>query len=339
MTRPYRPLAAFFAILLSLAAPQAVSAQNPALGALGQDFARDGQGARPAAATRRAVVASRPAPRQATHPQFRPWMHPDVADAWNAGYRGQGTTVTVVDSFDRGARIEADLGTGRLSQRHGDWTQLELSLLAPQAQLRRHDMGSNRAVSLGAGLNVVNLSYAMFATAGHSPARIAWSAQEASVIRHARQGSALVVKAAGNDGAALGGANRVGRSDYLNLALLGSDAAIFVGALDRHGSPSDRANLASYSNRPGQDRRAQRQFLTVGVRGDLTGLDGTSYAAPVVSGYAAVLGSKFTNATPTQIGNRLLDTARTDTIRNYNPAQHGRGEASLARALAPARIQ
>jgi subtilisin family serine protease len=74
------------------------------------------------------------------------------------------------------------------------------------------------------------------------------------------------------------------------------------------------------------------------VRGDLTALYGTSFAAPVVSGYAAVLGSKFTKATPTQIANRLLDSARTDTITGYDVSIHGQGEASITRALAPASI-
>lgn len=58
-----------------------------------------------------------------------------------------------------------------------------------------------------------------------------------------------------------------------------------------------------------------------------------------VSGYAAILGSKFTSATPTQITNQLLDTARTDTLVNYNPVTYGRGEASLSRALAPVSIR
>ncbi|BCH12500.1 hypothetical protein MesoLj131c_67580 (plasmid) [Mesorhizobium sp. 131-3-5] len=49
--------------------------------------------------------------------------------------------------------------------------------------------------------------------------------------------------------------------------------------------------------------------------------------------------SKFTTATPTQITNQLLDTARTDTLVNYNPTTYGRGEASLSRALAPVSIR
>ena len=99
------------------------------------------------------------------------------------------------------------------------------------------------------------------------------------------------------------------------------------------------ASLASYSNTPGSDTVLQRQFLVVGVEGHKTGLYGTSFAAPVVSGYSAILGSKFTRASATQITNQLLNTARQDTISNYNPALHGRGEASLTRALAPVGIQ
>ena len=83
----------------------------------------------------------------------------------------------------------------------------------------------------------------------------------------------------------------------------------------------------------------QQQFLVVGVAGSNTGLYGTSFAAPVISGYAAVLGSKFTTATPTQITNQLLSTARQDTISGYKASLHGRGEASLSRALAPKTIK
>ena len=63
------------------------------------------------------------------------------------------------------------------------------------------------------------------------------------------------------------------------------------------------------------------------------------FAAPIVTGYTAILGSKFTAATPVQITNQLLNTARKDTISGYNVAVHGRGEASLTRALAPVSIK
>jgi subtilisin family serine protease len=97
--------------------------------------------------------------------------------------------------------------------------------------------------------------------------------------------------------------------------------------------------MASYSNVAGSNTTVQNQFLVVGVEGHKTGLYGTSFAAPIVSGYAAILSSKFTNANPIQITNQLLVTARKDTVSKYDPAIHGRGEASIARALAPASIQ
>ena len=53
----------------------------------------------------------------------------------------------------------------------------------------------------------------------------------------------------------------------------------------------------------------------------------------------AIVGSKFTTAGATAVTNQLLATARTDTIAGYTPSVHGRGEASLSRALAPASIR
>lgn len=273
-------------------------------------------------------------------PTLQPWMHADVAGAWASGFRGQGVTITVVDDFSSASVNSGNLGTGRQVLRHGEWTRLEASMIAPSSTMATHDFGSGRTVALAPKrLNVINLSYGMMARSGFSASQIRWSAQENSIITYARNGNAVIAKAAGNDAVAVGAANRSGNMDYLNLALVGTRSAIFVGALDRNGAVGNKANLASYSNFAGSNTTVQRQFLTVGVRGDLTNLYGTSFAAPVVSGYAAVLGSKFTTATPVQITNRLLDTARQDTINNYNAAIHGRGEASLSRAIAPSSIR
>lgn len=276
----------------------------------------------------------------AAQPTLRSWMHGDLASAWAAGFRGQGVTITVVDDFSSNSRYSGNLGTGKQSLRHGEWTRLEASMVAPSATMASHDFNSGRSVALARNrLNVLNLSYGMMAQAGYTASQIRWSAQENSIITYARNGSAVISKAAGNDAVAVGTANRSGNVDYLNLALAGTASALYVGALDRNGSLDNKANLASYSNFAGNDATIQRQFLTVGVTGNLTNLYGTSFAAPVVSGYAAVLGSKFTTATPVQISNRLLDTARTDTINNYSASVHGRGEASLSRAIAPASIR
>lgn len=273
-------------------------------------------------------------------PQYQSWMSSEIAGAWSSGFKGQGATITVVDDFSSSRFYSGNLGTGTQSLRHGEWTRLEASMIAPSAAMASHDFNSGRAVALArTGLNVANLSYGMFAKSGYSVSQIGWSAQETSLINYATNGSAVISKAAGNDAVAVGASNKAGNTDYLNLALVGTQSAIFVGALDRNGTTTQKANLASYSNFAGAGETVQRQFLTVGVRGDLTNLYGTSFAAPIVSGYAAVLGSKFTTATPTQITSRLLDTARTDTINDYSANIHGRGEASIARALAPTAIE
>ena len=266
------------------------------------------------------------------------WMTPDVGVAWAAGYKGKGVTITIVDDFSSSSRFSGNFGLGVQTQRHGEWTREEASLVAPLATIRSKDFSTGSAVTLAPGLNVLNLSYGMYARSGYSVSQIGWAPEEASIISYATKGSAVVSKAAGNDAVAVGGIKN-GQQDYLDLALVGKASAIFVGALSTNGTTSSKAQLASYSNYAGFNPLVQSHFLVVGVEGSKTGLYGTSFAAPIISGYAAIVGSKFTTATPTQITNQLLNTARTDTLVNYNAAVYGKGEASLSRALAPASIR
>jgi hypothetical protein len=272
-------------------------------------------------------------------PTLQNWMSPEIMEAWKVGYFGQTTTITVIDDFSSSNRIRGDLGLGSTRLLHGEWTELQTSMIATEAQMRRQDFGDTRTVSLArSGLNVLNLSYGMMGQAGWNLNQINWSNREQSIINYATDGRAVVSKAAGNDSVAVGSANGSGSFDYLNAALIGTQSAIFVGALDRNGTTANKASLAWYSNYAGGDAKVQNQFLVVGVEGNKTNLYGTSFAAPIISGYASVLGSKFTSASPTHIVDRLLDTARTDTIQGYDVRLHGRGEASISRALAPAAI-
>lgn len=264
------------------------------------------------------------------------WMNAEIQAAWDQGFLGQLTRVAVLDDFTSGSAFTGDLGEGPQLQGHGDWVKQQITYLAPQATVDSFDFNLNARVPLVDGLNILNLSYGAYAGEGLN---IQWDRLERSVIDYATQGDAVVVKAAGNDsGTAVGAANSAGQVDYLARSLIGTQSAIFVGALSSNGSTDEPASIASYSNIAGSNTLVQNHFLVVGVEGDETGLYGTSFAAPVVSGYAAILGSKFTTATPTQITNQLLSTARRDTIRGYNVTIHGQGEASIANALAPMSI-
>ena len=125
--------------------------------------------------------------------------------------------------------------------------------------------------------------------------------------------------------------------DVLNLSLIGAPGALFVGALDGN-------TIASYSTVAGSNPAIQDMFLVANVRDDLTGLAGTSFAAPIVTGYAAIIGQKYTDpvtsAPPSAaaVVDQLLLTARTDTISGYSLSIHGQGEACLSCALSPASV-
>ena len=272
---------------------------------------------------------------------YFPWMNAEIQNAWAAGFFGQGARIVVVDDFQSADTAPANLGLGTSSETHGTWVAQHVEMLSPGADLDRHDFTNSAAITLTAGkLSIVNLSYGMPDSLGPN-AQIAWGPREASVLSHAN-GAAVVVKSAGNNTVAVGQAYQ-NKYDYLSRDLIGKPTAIFVGALSSHGTPSDPASLAPYSNYAGADQQVQEMFLVVGVTGGSLGsggtnLYGTSFAAPQVAGYAAILGSKFTTATPLQITDQLLDTARTDTILGYDIATHGQGEASLSRALAPQSI-
>jgi len=268
------------------------------------------------------------------------WQSSDVKAAFNSGYTGQGTRIIVVDEY----RATAQQITGRMlaaglqRQTHGYWTSEEANLTAPGATIVRQQFATGAPISLApTGLNVINASYGMVAAYGLTNVRLGGT--ETSMVSYAKNGQAVVVKAAGNDAVNMLTRNVYGQNDYLSVNLKGAKSAIFVGALDKNGSATSKANIASYSNRAGTDAVVQKQFLMAGVAANQTGLAGTSFAAPIVSGYAAILGSKFKTAGATQITNQLLNTARTDTINGYNVAVHGRGEASLTRALAPVAIR
>lgn len=278
------------------------------------------------------------------------WQHTDVGSAWRSGFQGQGVTVQVNDDLSGviGGRSWVNLNGANRSptfvlMTHGDIVSEVVRRTAPLASIDRSQMLQGN-IGLHAGrLNVINASWGF--VGGTDLANQAWI-KGLQVVNLAHGGSAVVVKAAGNNGRRL---SDQGAGDGLNMALETANSVIFAGALQNHGTPVQTLRLgrwsfstggtsnAQYTNTPGIDTDYQQRFLMVGVPQSMS-VAGTSFAAPQISAYAAMVGSKFRQATPVQITSQLLSTARKDTIRGYNPADHGRGEASLSRALAPLTI-
>ena len=274
------------------------------------------------------------------------WMADDVEAAWNYGggsYLGQNVTITVVDDFTSRDKIVGVLN-GKITRKlHGDWTKHMASATAPAATMNEHDFNLTTGFSLSSGFDVINASYgALYSNDPGSPDYFnGLDAQEQTLVDAAADTSAngaVVAKSAGNAGKVIGsaldaddyGGGYEGWQDQLSLALIGQPGAIFVGALTDHGS----GVLADYSNFPGNNTTVQAQTLVVGVDSSAHGIAGTSFAAPIVAGYAAVVSSKFTSATPAQVAGHLLDTA-TDLGNAYS---FGQGEACLLCAISPASI-
>jgi len=166
--------------------------------------------------------------------------------------------------------------------------------------------------------------------------------------------NAVIVKSAGN-------AFQDAKYDTTTVALLenASIAArlLVVGTLDRNGSTSNKASAdtyigtsTNYSNFSGTNSALSERFLFAYGRDPYASMSaafngtqsqvgqGTSYAAPRVAGYAAILLQKFPNLDAIKTSSIILDTARYDTLACYpncNSAIWGKGEASLSRALAP----
>jgi hypothetical protein len=263
------------------------------------------------------------------------WMSKDVGAAWSQGYKGSNTNIIVHDTFNS-TYIKAKVNTLSktwTTHAHGEWVANIAQAIAPESSIQSIAWNAIPVLTPNR-FNILNMSYAIPGTKG--------SGFQHFSVDMAHKGSAVVIKAAGNYNTDMSISDQNGGKNYdvLNVALKGLPGVIFAGALARHGesTPNKTTIRAGYSNYPGISTAYQNRFLMVGVPTSMT-LSGTSFAAPQLSAYAAIISSKFTQATPIQVANQMLNTARTDTIRNYNPALFGRGEASLSRALSPVSLK
>lgn len=166
--------------------------------------------------------------------------------------------------------------------------------------------------------------------------------------------NAVVVKSAGN-------AYQDAKYDTTTAALVANASIasrlLIVGALDRNGTTASKANIDTligttryYSNYAGTNAAISDRFVFAYGRDPYSSYSvafngkgspvgqGTSFSAPVVAGYAAVVMQKFPNLDAIKTSSIILDTARYDTLTCFptcDPTVWGRGEASLSRALAP----
>lgn len=153
-----------------------------------------------------------------------------------------------------------------------------------------------------------------------------------------RQINSVIAVAAGNGGAPCASSNLNG-CNAVAVALAfqpeTKNSTIVVGALTGTGTSE---NIAVYSTRAGI--LADRFILAHGETGFFTNMVGTSFAAPRVSGVAAILKQKYPSLTAAQISNIILLSADKDINNDGTPdfigvsPIFGHGKLSLTRALA-----
>ena len=201
------------------------------------------------------------------------------------------------------------------------------------SQLKNWGTGTDASSVLFRSLQVVNLSLG-----GTSANRVSNQAVYAAQLNYANASvvsDTVFVKAAGNESCTISSSNCDPLNPVFYYSTQYKNKSIIVGALDEAGG-----SIASYSNKAGA--YADR-FLVADGRGIYdstlgTYAQGTSFAAPRVAGYAAILRQKFPNLNAEKSSSVLLDTARYDTLScnpNCPSNIYGKGEASLSRALAP----
>lgn len=294
------------------------------------------------------------------------WNNQDVLNAHKAGQTGAGISIGIVAK--NGSKSYGSLSgptyfgaNNMIWLSDAEWAQAVISRETIGANIVRYDSNFNFGTDSrrfnASGNAVILISDGVYVNEGWKKFVNFFGTSNNNILRshdpfiqsavNNSDGRAVVIKAAGDHwgkavNANLGGAAG-GAVDIANVVLAekGKASAIFVGALKNHSSISangtvlQQAEIANYSARPGNDKTIQNKFVVVGVNTSDMAQATTKIAAAEAAGYAAIVSAKFApkGATNQQVVNRLLSTARTDTIVNYNPAVHGKGELSLSRAL------
>ena len=200
--------------------------------------------------------------------------------------------------------------------------------IAPDAQvlaIRVYDANRNASdanilsgvqYALGNGARVLNMSF------GNIGTRVAEQGLRAAVT-----GGALVVTAAGN----YGGEAPIWPARFASQKWANGQV-LAVGAVDANN------NIADFSNRAGDAKNFYLVAPGAGVQttcmSGYCAASGTSFAAPVVAGAAALIMSNWSYLTAKQTADILLKTA-TDLGAKGVDAVYGRGLLNLDRALQP----
>jgi len=187
--------------------------------------------------------------------------------------------------------------------------------VVPDGDERDKDVANAIIYAVDNGAKVINMSFGK----GYSPFKEAVD----KAVKYARKKDVLLVHAAGNDGKENDGTNNYPNDIYLKKGLFGpryADNWIEVGALNWRGGDNLAASFSNYSPvnvdvfAPGVDI-----YSTVMGGDQYDSYPGTSMAAPMVAGVAAILRSYFPDLTAEQVKSVILSSSTKEDLRVIKP--------------------
>lgn len=189
----------------------------------------------------------------------------------------------------------------------------------PDGDERDKDVANAIRYAVDNGAHIINMSFGK----GHSPRKDAVDA----AVRHAEERGVLLVHAAGNAGADLALEPSYPTRTYLDGGAAGN--WIEVGASSWEGPDRLAASFSNYGRdavdvfAPGVDIR------TTDVGNGFQTSSGTSFAAPVVSGLAALIMAYYPELDAAAVRGIILDSARpAGSSRVVRPGAEPRGEGA-----------
>ena len=206
-------------------------------------------------------------------------------------YAGHGTSVAGVIAAVRGNGLGVD-GVA------GDSVLIMPVRAVPSGDERDKDVANAIRYAVDNGASVVNMSFGK----GYSPGKAAVD----EAVRYAEERGVLLVHAAGNSAEDLDGSPNFPTASFSD----GGRAAnwIEVGATT---ASADRfaASFSNYGQTAVDVFAPGAEIDALALGGGVTRADGTSVAAPVVSGLAALLLSYYPELTPLDVRTILLESA------------------------------
>ena len=195
------------------------------------------------------------------------------------------------------------------------------------SDVTRNIASAIRSASNGRGeSDIINMSLAVFSDSTQQQTDLILDIEDA--MRDAADEGKILVVAAGNDG----GADPTVPARFVdNPGIVGFGIAV--------GSVDANDDISGFSNRCGDTADfcmvAPGERVDTTLPGDQLGqVTGTSFAAPLVAGSAAVVKAAFPGIGSRDVVNRLLSTARDLGPAGTDPV-YGRGRLDLNAALAP----